>query len=530
MREIRIRVIDEGRVDEELTKIAQDIAKFCVEKYKLQLTDVDFYLVNAEELYSLAAASGWMVHPQHWTLGQEYLLQKKGHELGYWQIYETVVPSGVWEDDLREPTQAFIYRGDNLVDMKLVMTHVFGHVHTFEKNYKLREFKPKSPYGFMSRIRDRLMQIENAVGEDEWERIMDIGYSLSTLIDLYPTKRAEVEKDRKFLEKFIISPEERRKKIIEEREKGIVEKKFPEERDYDVLKFIAVNSPKLREWEKEVLYLLWEYTRYISSWSLVQTLGEGFAALVDLKYCLDAKLPIGETFEWLKHRTKGVHQPGECKECEHRSIYINPYWLGMNLLWDVMERWDAGRVGFEYEDIKDAIERRKYDLKLGKGWDKVLEVVATHTDYTFIDTFFTEEFFRKKASFLFVYAGREPSPGEREEDTYTIMSRKYKDIKNALLFRAYNAGMPRIAVEEGGGNYKNKGELYLVHDLTGYDKLGLTPKQLTLHPTETVEVLLKALYTSWGRPVYLETVDKEGKPIILFTENGKEVKTESKKS
>jgi len=529
MREIRIKVFDEGRVDEELTKIAQDIAKFCMEKYKLQLTDVDFYLVNAEELYSLAAASGWMVHPQHWTLGQKYLVQKKGHELGYWQIYEIVVPSGVWEEGgLREPTQAFIYRGDTQVEVKLVMAHVFGHIHMFEKNWKLQEFKPKSPYGFMSRIRDRLMQIENTVGEEELERIMDVGYSLSTLIDFYPTKKIELEEEKKLLENFIISPEEKRKKVIEKREKEIVEKKFPEKRDYDVLKFIATHSPKLREWEKEVLYLIWEYTRYLYSLGLVKILGEGFAALVDLKYCLDAKLPIGETFEWLKHRTAGAYQPG--KHEKHRTIYyINPYWLGMSLLWDIMEKWDTGRVGFEYEDIGDAIERREYDIKLGKGWDKVLEVVATHTDYTFIDTFFTEEFFRKKADFLFVYAGDEPKSGEREEDTYTIISRQYKDVKNTLLFRAYNAGMPRIAVEVGGGNFKNKGELYLVHDITGYDNLGLTPKQLTLHPTETVDVLLKALYPSWGRPVYLETVDKEGKPIILFTEDGEKVKIESKK-
>jgi len=214
---------------------------------------------------------------------------------------------------------------------------------------------------------------------------------------------------------------------------------------------------------------------------------------------------------------------GSCEECKHRTIHINPYWLGMNLLLYIMEKWGNGRVGFEYKDIKDAMEKGEDKIKLGKGWDKVLEVVATNTDYTFIDTYFTEEFFREKASFLFVYAGDEPKKGEREEDTYTIISRKYRDVKNALLFRTYNAGMPRIAVEKGGGNYNDKSELFLVHDISGYEKLGLTPKQLTLHPTHTVEVLLKVLYASWGRPVYLKTVDKEGKPIILKTEDGKKV-------
>jgi hypothetical protein len=79
-------------------------------------------------------------------------------------------------------------------------------------------------------------------------------------------------------------------------------------------------------------------------------------------------------------------------------------------------------------------------------------------------------------------------------------------------------------VEKGGGNYNNKKELYLVQDFSGYDKLGLSPKELTLQPAETSEVLLKALYEAWRRPVHLETVNREGKTIVLSTYDGKEIK------
>ncbi|KCZ72018.1 hypothetical protein ANME2D_01418 [Candidatus Methanoperedens nitroreducens] len=530
MRKPVIKVWDGGMVNNRLTEIANEIAEFCVEKYRLDLTDINFNMVNLEELCSIAATGGWIMFPQHWSLGQQYFIQKKGHVLGFWQIYEIVVPSEVWEQDRKEPAEAYIYSGDSLTDIKLVMAHVYGHIHAFENNWKLKEFKPSSPLAFMSEQKERTAEIEKEVGEENVERLMDIGYTLSTLLDLYPMKKIEEELyNEPLLERFVISPGEKKERLMEEIEKKAKREGIPEERDYDALRFIADNADTLADWEKEILGMVREQYRYLSSWGLCRYLNEGFAALVDLKYCLDSRLPIGETFRWLKQRTSGAYQPGQCENedpesCNVRTVQINPYWLGMNMLLDVIEKWDTGRFGLSYEQLNDAREREELNLRLDRGWDKVLEVVATNTDYTFINRYFTEDFFNKVASGLFVYTGKEPDKGKREEDTYTIISRRYQDIKNILLFETYNNGMPRIAVEKGGGNYNNRKELYLIQDFSGYDRLGLSPKELTLQPAETSEVLLKALYEAWRRPIHLETVNREGKQILLSTYDGKEIK------
>lgn len=531
MRKPIIKVWEGGMVNNGLTEIANEIADFCIKKYRLDLTDINFNMVNLEELCSIAATGGWIMFPQHWSLGQQYFIQKKGHTLGYWQIYEIVVPSEVWEEKKKEPAEAYIYAGDTLTDIKLVMAHVYGHIHAFENNWKLNEFKPSSPLAFMAGQKERIAEIEKEVGEENVERIMDIGYTLSTLIDLYPAKKIKREPPEELpLEQFVSSPGEKRQRLIEEIERKAKREVVPDERDYEVLKFIVDNADMLASWEREILQMMWEQSRYLSSWGLGRYLNEGFAALIDLKYCLDSKMPVGETFRWLKQRTAGAYQQGQCGcdgeqcSCDRRTLQINPYWLGMNLLLDVIEKWDTGRFDLDYEQLEDAREREEFNLRLDRGWDKVLEIVATNTDYTFINSYFTEDFFNRVASCLFVYNGREPEKGKREEDTLTIVSRSYHDVKDVLLFEAYNNGMPRIAVEKGGGNYNNKKELYLVQDLSGYDKLGLSPKELTLQPSETSEVLLKALYEAWRRPIHLEVVNREGRPLLLSTYDGKEIK------
>ena len=532
MRKPIIKVWKGEMIDNKLTEIANDIAEFCMERYRLDLTDINFNMVDLEELCSIAATGGWIMFPQHWSLGQQYFIQKKGHVLGYWQIYEIVVPSEVWEEKRKEPAEAYIYSGDTLTDIKLVMAHVYGHIHAFENNWKLKDFKPSSPLAFMTEHRERTAEIEKEIGEENVERLMDIGYTLSTLVDLYPSKGVKESYRELPLEKFVVSPGEKKKRLIEGIEKRAKREAVPEERDYDALKFIADNADMLAGWEREILRMVWAQNRYLSSWGLCRYLNEGFAALVDLKYCLDSRLPLGETFRWLKQRTTGAYQAGMSGHDNHedseghdrRTIQINPYWLGMNMLLDVIEKWDTGRFDPGYELLKDAREREEFNQRLDRGWDKVLEIVATNTDYTFINSYFTEDFFNRVASCLFVYAGKEPEKGKREEDTYTIVSRSYHDIRDVLLFEAYNNGMPRLAVERGGGNYNNKKELYLVHDLSGYDKLDLSPKELTLQPAETCEVLLKALYEAWRRPIHLETVNREGKTVLLSTYDGREIK------
>ena len=87
-----------------------------------------------------------------------------------------------------------------------------------------------------------------------------------------------------------------------------------------------------------------------------------------------------------------------------------------------------------------------------------------------------------------------------------------KTIREKLLRQLTNAGEPKIYVEDG--NYRNRGELLLMHRHDGYD----------LDPNYSRETL-RSLFKVWNRPVSLSS-KHESKEYVLsfdgrdFTENG----------
>lgn len=519
----KIRTVGGGMVDEELTKIAEGISEKVIKDFNLSYPDINFHMIDLDELASVIAAGGWAAFPQHWSLGQSYQIQKQGHQLGLWRVYEIVVDSGSTKGK-REPVDAYIYTGNQLVDTKLVMAHVYGHAHVFENNWRLKKNKLESPTAVLSDYRERIEKIEQEVGEEKVEEIMDISNSLYNLIDVYPEKEAEEKKCPE--ESKLLTPEEKKKKLLEKIENRGEKEPLPEERDYDVFKFIYENSELLADWEKEILEMEYNMARLFEPIGTTKILNEGFAALVDYRYGIEGGLPIGEAYDYLKHRTASLFmketEEEDEKEKKHRQLDVNPYAMGFAILTYIINKWGSGKVGFEHENEKYALSRIPDKIDMERGWDKVLEVVATNTDYTLIDTYFTQELYNIMGKNLFTYSGRTWDP----QDWY-VDSREFKDVKNALLFMTYNGGNPRICVEKGGGNYNNKGELYLVHDISGFDKLGIPPENLTLDPEEMTETL-KEIYGVWRRPVHLETIDEGGRAIIATCADGKELTTKRK--
>ena len=136
---------------------------------------------------------------------------------------------------------------------------------------------------------------------------------------------------------------------------------------------------------------------------------------------------------------------------------------------------------------------------MGLGRDKIFEVRRIYNDVGFIDAFLTEEFAAKHKLFSFDYNER--------EGHYEIASRQFKEIKKKLLFQLTNFGQPVIDVVNA--NYKNRGELYLVHRFEGIEL-----------DEGYLEATLSNLHAVWGRPVHLETCvnDKEkGSQPVLYS-------------
>lgn len=172
---------------------------------------------------------------------------------------------------------------------------------------------------------------------------------------------------------------------------------------------------------------------------------------------------------------------------------LNPYKLGVELYRDIEERWNRGMFGKDWEECDDARAKQHWDLRLGLGFKKIMQVRQLYNDVTFLDEFLTPEFCRKHKLFSFGYNNR--------NERYEIESREFKQVKEKILFQLTNFGNPFIYVEDA--NFENRGELLLRHDHQGVD----------LRMDYAREVLT-SLVRVWKRPVNVLTRQEE-KPVML---------------
>src|SRR5690606_39016035 len=98
--------------------------------YGLDIFPTIFEVVAYDQMNELASYGGFPVRYPHWRFGMEYEQLSKSSEYGLSRIYEMVINNN--------PAVAYLLEGNSLVDQKLVMTHVYGHVDFFKNNYAFR--------------------------------------------------------------------------------------------------------------------------------------------------------------------------------------------------------------------------------------------------------------------------------------------------------------------------------------------------------------------------------------------------------
>lgn len=467
-----------------------------------------FEVVSYDQMNELASYGGFPVRYPHWRFGMEYEQLSKSSEYGLSKIYEMVINNS--------PSVAYLLEGNSIVDQKLVMAHVYGHVDFFKNNFYFRatnqgkDAESGEPLrkwiDTMANHGSTIRRWANRIGLDKIEEFIDNCLSLENLIDpqkpFIPPKAKDEKKDLEFLEaeeddigvlrvdreymEDFINPkdfvEAQRKKRDEEKER---EKRLPERPDRDVLGFLLDHAP-LERWERDVLWAIRAEAYYF--WPQMQTkiMNEGWASywhsrLMTQKICDDS-----EIIEYAE-RNASVMETGQGR--------LNPYKLGVELLRHVEERWDKGQFGKEYEDCDDLEARRTWNRRTGLGRKKIFEVRALYNDVTFIDEFLTPDFVAEQKLYSFGYNQR--------NERFEVETRAFKEVKEKLLFQLTNAGQPFIFVEDA--NHGNRGELLLKHDHQGID----------LRQDWAREVL-RALVRVWRRPVEIHTVIEQKRSLMRF--------------
>jgi stage V sporulation protein R len=473
--------------------------------YGLDFWECHFEILDYKRMQEVAAFGGFPVRYPHWRFGMDFEHLTKSHVYGLSHIYEMVINNN--------PAYAYLLEGNSLVDQKMVIAHVLGHVDFFKNNYFFSKTNRKM-IDQMANHATRVRRHIERLGLEKVEGFIDACLCLENLIDPMspfivrrppekppdtrtaqgaltpwggkepePAKEVPRLRAKDYMDGFINPPDyvaEQRRKLERERDKP---KKFPAEPERDVLLFLLMHAP-LEAWERDILELVRAEAYYFAPQRQTKILNEGWAAYWHSKIMTEKALKASEIIDYADHNAGVLSSaPGQ----------FNPYKVGISLLRHIEERWDKGRFGKEWSECDDYEARRTWDKRLGLGRQKIYEVRKLYNDVTFIDEFFTEEFCRENQFFSFALNER--------SGNYEIDSREFQKIKHKLLFQLTNFGEPFIVVEDA--NHDNRGEMLLFHRHEGLD----------LHD-DHARATLSALERVWRRPVTLRTV-LEGKSKLL---------------
>ena len=489
---------------------AQEDLEARARSYGLDFFETIFEVVDYEEMSMLAAFGGFPQRYPHWRFGAQYDELTKGYSYGLQKIYEMVINT--------DPCYAYLLEANALSDQKLVIAHVYGHCDFFKNNAWFSRTNRRM-LDEMANYAARVNRNVDRFGHQVVEEFIDACLSLEDLIDPHlphirriadPSAGAKPalgarDQDEEvnvrfpskgYMDSFINPPDVIARETRERREKKQVKdesRSFPSEPARDVLLFLLEHAP-LKEWQQDVLSIIRNEAYYFAPQGQTKIMNEGWASYWHSTIMTRHGLTDADIIDYADHHS------GTMATSPHR---LNPYKLGIELFRDIEERWNKGQFGPEYDACDDLHVKENWDKQLGLGREKIFEVRRIHNDVTFIDTFLTAEFCARHRLFSFAY--------NDASNYYEIASREFPKIKEQLLNGLTNHGRPFIYVVDG--NYRNRGELYLLHKYMGVEL-----------KMDYARDTLANLGKLWSRPVHIETVIDDKPTILSFDGSEHEIK------
>ena len=458
-----------GTLPQDLEKARVQICKEAKD-IGLDFYETIFELVTYKQLNEIAAKGGFPVRYPHWRFGMDFEQLSRSYEFGLSKIYELVINN--------DPCYAYLMEGNDFVDQKLVMAHVYAHCDFFKNNLWFSQTNRKM-IDKMANHSVRIRRYIDDMGIDVVEDFIDKCLSLENLIDAYSVYKKRPTPKRT-LENFM-----RPVDLKAQRDSEYAEVK-PRR---DVLKFLLEFAP-LEEWQYDVLNIIREEAYYFAPQAMTKIMNEGWASYWHAKLMTEKILHDCEIIDFADRHSGALVMP---------PSGFNPYKIGIELFRTIEQRWNRGQFGKEWSECDDLVAKKNWDTKTGLGRDKIFQVRRDYNDVTFIDEFLTEEFCHEHKMFVYKFNKR---TGQFEVD-----NRDFSVIKKKFLFQITNMGMPIISVVDG--NFNGKGELLLTHLFEGVE----------MQP-DYMKATMENLHFVWKKPVHLATVmDGEGR---IYSWDGQE--------
>jgi stage V sporulation protein R len=260
----------------ELEKALEQIWDIATNKFGLDPFPTHFEIVPATVMYEIGsyALPG---RYSHWTFGKAYHKMKTMYDFGLSKIYEVVINSN--------PAYAFLLENNSLIQNKLVIAHVLGHVDFFKNNVYFSQTNRRMVDDAAMHAR-RINEYEFKYGRKVVEQFLDAVLSIEEHVDpnFFIKKRHEEKKTEEKQQKQqvegryddLFSLGKRSEPEPSKEGKAGEQKMEPEK---DVVYFIMQNSPILEPWQRDLMSMIHDEMLYFVPQMQTKILNEGWACL-----------------------------------------------------------------------------------------------------------------------------------------------------------------------------------------------------------------------------------------------------------
>ncbi len=335
--------IRKQRIAETLEKPTEE-ANELARKLGLDPFEVNYWIVDHDEMNELIAYGGFQRRYPHWRWGMSYDRQRKQRQFLGGKAFEIVN-----NDD---PSNAFLQESNDLADQKAVITHVEAHADFFRNNEWFRMFGTSPDAAAMlERHAETIGEFIDApeISREDVERWIDHVLCLEDNIDQHrpfsavgdrgdepPEPDAIDEKLDELDLSEAVKHEVFDETWLESMAAGDEGVTFPTEPELDLLAFLSAHGKAYddesgraidyEEWQREIIEILRKEAYYFAPQKMTKLMNEGWASYHESRMMADENFADADEFvSYADHMARVLGSPG-----------LNPYKLGLEL-WQYVE-------------------------------------------------------------------------------------------------------------------------------------------------------------------------------------------------
>jgi stage V sporulation protein R len=389
--------------DEKILEVASDLG--------LDWHPIDYEIIDYQEMLGAMAYVGLPTHYRHWSYGKEYERTHTLYNMGQTGLpYEMIINSN--------PSIAYLMRENALYIHILTMAHCVGHSDFFKQNRMFAHTNPDTILdSFKSAARYVRQLIEDpSIGIDKVENILDAAHSVKYQVPRFPGITYKTRGEQLTVEK---------QKMIDN--PGYVPNlsKVPLAPEYNILRFIAEHSKNLEEWERNLILIVEESSKYFIPQALTKVMNEGWACTIHYKIINELNLPDKLHLPFIKLHNQVVRP--------HLG-QLNPYHLGFKLFERIIEK---------------------------QGFEEAMLIREVHNDISFLRFYLDQEFMEDMNyfSYSFKKSKKQITIDDIADDA------GWESVRNELIHNVGLNRVPIIFVDE----IEKDNTLCLTHEHDGRD-------------------------------------------------------------